>query len=129
MKDSMEFEALLARYGPAAERFVRYRDVNVSGSAEDRLERQSWFVHTLFRQMKEQGDLEERLDWMLETAEEYIESDVDAETIKMLADYQLLDETEKVPGTNKAGDFHDEYYVDELALRAQIVKLFYTPAE
>ena len=66
---------------------------------------------------------------MLETAAEYIESDVDAETIKMLANYQMLDETEKVPGTNKAGNFHDEYYVDELALRAQIVKLFYTPAE
>ncbi len=115
--------------GAAAERFVRYRDINIPGSAEDRLERQSWFVHTLFRQMKEQGNLEEQLDWMLETAEEYIETDVDAETIKMLADYQMLDETEKVPGTNKAGNFHDEYYVDELALRAQIVKLFYTPAE
>ena len=111
--------------GAAAERFVRYRDVNVSGSAEDRLERQSWFVHTLFRQMREQGNLEERLDWMLETAEEYIESDVDAETIKMLADYQMLDETEKVPGTNRAGKLHDEYYVDE----EQIVELFYEPAE
>ena len=115
--------------GAAAERFVRYRDISVRGSAEDRLERQSWFVHTLFRQMKEQGDLEERLDWMLETAEEYIESDVEAETIKRLATYQMLDETVKVPGTNVADRVHDEYYVDEEALRALIVELFYEPAE
>lgn len=115
--------------GAAAERFARYRDTSIRGSAEDRLERQSWFVHTMFRQLKEQGNMEERLDWMLETAEEYIETDLDAETIKMLANYEMLDETKKVPGTNVAGKLFDEYYVDEEALQALILALFYKPAD
>lgn len=113
--------------GAAAEHFLRYRDVYDRGSAEDRLDRQSWFMHTMFHQLKEQGDLEERLNWMMDTAGEYIETDLDAETLQMLAQYDMLDETDKVPGKSVAGELHDEFYVDEEALQALIVELFYEP--
>lgn len=113
--------------GAAAERFIRYRDINIIGSAEDRLERHSWLIHTMFRQLKERGNMEEQLERMLEAAEDYIESDVDAETLKLLADYTLLDETVKVPGTNVMGKLHSEYYIDEDALRELILELFYEP--
>lgn len=115
--------------GAEAERFVRYRDIYVIGSAESRLERQSWFAHTMFQQLKERGSMEKQLEWALEVADEYIESDVDAETLKMLADFTMLDETIKVPGTNVMGKHHSEYYVDEEALKSLIIELFYTPVE
>ena len=115
--------------GEETERFVRYRDIEVTGSAEDRLDRQDWFVHALFKQMKAQGNMGEKLEEMLNAADEYIEMDLDAETIKMLASYEMLDETRKVPGTTETGKHHDEFYVDEEGLRELIVELFYEPVE
>lgn len=115
--------------GKAAERFVRYRDTEILGSAEDRMDRQNWFVHTLFQQMKAQGNMREQLEKMLDAADGYIEMDLDAETIKQLASYEMLDETEKVPGTTKAGKLHDEFYVDEEALKELLVELFYEPVD
>lgn len=115
--------------GAETERFVRYRDIEVTGSAEDRLDRQDWFVHALFKQMKAQGNMGKKLEDMLNAADEYIEMDLDADTIKKLADYEMLDETRKVPGTTETGKHHDEYHVDEKALRALIVELFYEPVE
>lgn len=114
--------------GAAAERFVRHRDIYTVGSAEERLDRHGWLIHTMFQQMKGRGDMEELLERLPEAAEDYIESDVDAETLKMLSDYTLLDETLKVPGTNVMGEFRSEYYVDEEALKALILELYYDPA-
>lgn len=113
--------------GPAAERFVRFRDITVSGTAEQRLGRQTWFMHEMFSQLKAKGNMEDTLEDLLDAAEDFIQSDVDAETLKMLADYTMLDETCKVPGASVAGEFHDEYHVDEEALQGMVIQLFYEP--
>lgn len=121
--------AVVTLNGEETERFVRYRDTEITGSAEDRLDRQDWFVHELFKQLKSAGNLREKLEAMLNAADEYVEMDLNAETIKMLAEYQMLDETRKVPGKTETGKYHDEFYVDEEALRELVVELFYEPVE
>lgn len=113
--------------GPAAERFVRSRDITVFGTAEQRLERNTWFAHELFAQLKAKGNMEDTMERLLAAAEDSIESDVDAETMQMLANYTMLDETCKVPGTSVEGEFHDEYHVDEDALQEMVIRLFYEP--
>lgn len=114
--------------GEEAESFIRYRDLDTVGSNEDRNERQSWFVTEMFRQMRGTADLQETVERMLEVAEPYIETDVDAETLKLLAS-STLEETYKVPGEVRQGQFHNEYYVDEEALRELVLQLFYRPVE
>lgn len=113
--------------GPAADRFVRYRDITVFGTAEQRLARETWFMHEMFRQLKARGNMAATLEHLLEVAEDSVESDVDAETLKMLADYTMLDETLKVPGYGVEDKFHDEYHVDEEALQEMVIQLFYEP--
>ncbi len=113
--------------GAAAERFVRYRDTTVWGSNETRVDRQSWFIHEMFRQMKASGATSDWVDTMLTTADPYIEMDLDAETIKKLTSYEMLDESLKVPGTNREGGAHDEFYVDDEALQKLILDTFYEP--
>ncbi len=111
--------------GADAERFVRYRDTAVQGSAETRADRQNWFMRSLLRQIEAQGNLTQSLEQLLEAAQPYIETDLDAETMRMLTSYTLRDETLKVPGSSESGRFHDEYHVDEGALRELILQLFY----
>lgn len=114
--------------GEEAERFVRYRDLNEFGSNEDRNARQSWFVTEMFRQMKAVGDLEGTVERVLDVADDYIETNVDAETLKLLAG-STMDETYKVPGEVRQGQFHNEFYVDEEGLRELVIKLFYRPVQ
>lgn len=114
--------------GEEAERFVRYRNTEVLGSNEGRNERQSWFVMEMFRQMKEKGDLDGTVERLLDVAEDYIETDVDAETLKLLAG-STITESYKVPGEVRQGQYFHEYYVDEEGLQELVVKLFYRPAE
>ena len=114
--------------GPAAERFVRYRDTAVTGTAEQRLERDSWFMRTLFGQLKAKGGMASTMTRLMDRAEDHIQSDVDAETLQLLADCTLADETCKLPGRVREGSFHDEFIVDEDALQGLVLELFYEPA-
>ncbi len=113
--------------GPATEKFVRSRDITVTGSAEQRLARETWFMHELFSQLKAKGGMAETLQHMLTVAGDSIETNLDAETLQMLAEYDLQEETLKVPGATVAGAVHDEYHVDEEALQQMIIELFYEP--
>ncbi len=114
--------------GEEAERFARYRDLNEFGSNEDRNARQSWFVTEMFRQMRTVDDLEDKVERILEAADDYIETDVDAETLKLLTE-STMSETYKVPGEVRQGQFHNEFYVDEEGLRELVIKLFYRPVQ
>lgn len=115
--------------GAEAERFVRYRDTTVTGSNETRAERQSWFIHTLFQQMKAKGNMADSVERLLNAVDDYVETDMDAETIKTLASCTLLDESLNVPGTTVEGMLYDEYHVDEEALQALLIQLFYEPVD
>lgn len=114
--------------GAAAERFVRYRDINEFGSNEVRNQRQSWFVTEMFRQMKGNSDLEDTLEKILDVADDYIETDLDGDTLKLIATSSIV-ETYKVPGEVRQGELHNEYYVDEEGLRELVIQLFYRPVE
>ena len=115
--------------GADAERFVRYRDITVAGSNETRADRQSWFIYSLFQQMRAKGNMADSVEHLLAAVDDYVETDLDAETMKMLVNCTLLDESLKVPGTTVEGELYDEYHVDEEALQALLIQLFYEPVE
>lgn len=110
-----------------AERFVRYRDTNTSGSNNVRMQRHDWLIKTVFQQLSHtDSDMPERL---LEELDPYIETDMDAEVLKKMMTYALLDGSVKLPGETILGDEHDEYYLDEDALEGVLLELFYVPQE
>lgn len=113
--------------GEQLERFLRYRDIQVSGSNDVRMSRHGWFIRQLFRQMGTVGST--GVDMLLNKLDPYLETDLDADTIKQLTSYHLSDEILKVPGETIRGKAHDEYYVDEEACKQMILDVFYIPEQ
>lgn len=111
--------------GTQAEKYVRYRDINEFGSNNQRMERQTQFIRAFFPQLKGQKDYDE----ILKVADPYMSTDIDAETLKSLSDYEMNDEIQKVAGEDKEGEEHDEYYVDEEALYELVLNTFYVKKE
>lgn len=113
--------------GAQAERFIRYRDLeHVEGNAV-RMERHGWLIQELFRQMRKDGSLD--LVKMFRQMSEYLETDMDADTILNLSHYSLQPEILELPGEVTAGEFHAEYHLDEPALQQMLLELFYKPVD
>lgn len=106
-----------------AEGFVRYRDLNSTGSNDARMERHNWLLHQVFQQLTQCSS--SKIDSILESAGKYIEMDIDVATIKKLRDYQVLPTFLKLPGETVAGAEHDEYWLDYTALEQMILEQFY----
>ncbi len=111
--------------GEQAETFVRSRDTEVSGSNEDRLERQNVFLQAMFQQMHNAGDFS--LVNLYNNSSEYITTDMDVDEMDRFSSYMLLEDELELPGSSEEGELHDEYYVDEDAMRELLVELFYEP--
>lgn len=120
--------AALTLTGEETERLLRYRDITVGGSNETRVERQLRLLETLFETLHGKIGLS-RLEQLLEEAGEEIYTDLEAETLKKLTAYKLDETTYSLPGTVVEGQDHDEFHVEDGALRKLVISLFYRPAE
>lgn len=106
--------------GQAAEHFIRWRDSSSVGSNDARMGRHSWFVRQMLTQANSAS-----LNILLQAAEPYLNTDMTAEELQFLLDC-TLEETIRVPGETRAGDLHEEFYVDTDALQELLLRLFYT---
>lgn len=113
--------------GDQAERYVRYRDTSVTGSNNQRMKRQTEFIRALASQMKTDSSISQTA--ILNAAEPYMVTDMSADDIKALSEYELNEEILTVPGEVREGAEHDEFYVDDEALYRQILDLFYIPVQ
>lgn len=113
--------------GEQAEKYVRYRDVEVSGSNLERMERQEQFMEALARQI--QGKDTAWYQQLLQEAQGYLTMDLTLEEVERMKSYQMAEQIEKVPGEIKPGGEHDEFVVDNQKLQDLVIKLFYKPVE
>lgn len=111
--------------GEEAYRFVHSRDLVHSGGNDNRMERQNWFLLEVVRQLKNNRQLSN--SQLVEMADPYLETDMDADTLDLLRSSSLNSDSVKVPGTTQMGELHDEYHVDNAALQALLIQLFYLP--
>lgn len=119
--------AVVTMNGKHAEGFVRYRDTDQLGSNSTRMQRQSWFVSELIRQVQQDDEMFDRLLRFVEKGDKDLYTNIDTKMLDRLSSYTLEEEIHTVPGETKAGVSTDEFYVDEEALRGLIVELFYEP--
>lgn len=113
--------------GDQAYQFIRYRDTDVTGSNDDRIQRHIQVLKSLTDKLH--GIDDTTLNLLKKVAEPYLESDVDAQTLKELSQYAFLETIEILPGETRKGENHDEYYIDETALRELVIEIFYQPVE
>lgn len=111
--------------GAQAEKYVRTRDITVTGSNDMRMERQMQFVKALVAQMQDSSNGLSVYKEIFDKASPYIVTDMDSEDMYALTKYNLDTEECKVPGKTVEGVANDEYHVDEDALRRLLIDLFY----
>lgn len=116
--------------GAKTERYVRYRDITVTGSNEQRMQRQFQFLRSIFSQVRKKADADSKVyDTLMDSVKPYMVTDMTAEEIKALSEYDMSDTMNEVPGVVQQGEKYDEYIVDDDALYRLILELFYTPVE
>ena len=112
--------------GQAAESFIRYRDMDETGSAQKRSARHEWLVGELFKSLRGMGG-SSFVDDLIEKAGDHVYSNISAEDLLNISSYTYTGENYTIPGEAKAGRDHDEFRYDEEALQKQILDLFYEP--
>ena len=109
--------------GENAEHFIRFRDQE-TGANLVRMNRHFDVLQGLLAKVKG-TDTDKLIDQMSDAADKYIESDLDAETLKKLTTYRMEDTYIMLPGETVQGESHDEYYVNEEELKVLVLALFY----
>lgn len=116
--------------GTQAEAYVRYRDQSVTGSNTQRMERQNELLLALFRQMNDSGlQKQEEFQRLLDSAGDYLETDLTVQEIQRLSEYEFLPEIIALPGEMQAGAEHDEFLINDEKLYELVLKLFYKPVD
>lgn len=111
--------------GEMAQQYVRYRDTNVSGSNNERMERQSLFIEALVQQLQEEMQGAKDVAQLYKKMEPYMVTDISEGELKKMINYKLEGEVDKVPGTVRQGEKYDEFVVDNEKLQEKVVKTFY----
>jgi anionic cell wall polymer biosynthesis LytR-Cps2A-Psr (LCP) family protein len=111
--------------GEMAQQYVRYRDTNVSGSNNERMERQSLFIEALVQQLQEEMQGTKDVVQLYKKMEPYMVTDISEGELKKMINYKLEGEVDKVPGTVRQGEKYDELVVDNEKLQEKVVKTFY----
>lgn len=112
--------------GKEAESFVRSRDTSETGSNQERMEHQRTFVKAFMLRLKELAASDEDIyNKLLHEAKDYIVTDLTAQEMERLTEYELEEEVKAVPGEVKAGEHHDEFYTDNEKLQELIINMFY----
>jgi len=88
------------------------------------MERQTMLLETAVAELKNRGILSMLSD-ILDVAKAHITTNAGLGTIKRIASYDISEERYSVPGENRAGEIHAEFYVDEPALMDLLVELLY----
>ena len=123
---SFEKGATVLLKGELAEKYVRYRDTSVTGSNNDRMERQRQVVEAAAVQIPERLKEDKNLyNKLLSDAKSYMVTDLSTGEVDKLATYDSAPNIERVPGEVVAGEKHDEFHVDDEKLYDLLVKLFY----
>lgn len=113
--------------GAQAEHYVRYRDTAVRGSNSGRMERQVQYISALITALKAKaGGMRNYYNMFESLLEPYLVTDLSAEQMNDLANYRFIqEETRYVPGEARAGEEHEEFYVNDENLQQLLIEMFY----
>lgn len=111
--------------------YLHFRDITAELSNEGRIERQQVYVTAYIEKMKQQLQKDLNGTWAkLEEMDSYLQTSITKNKYISLAN--LLEVVEFTPdnyyrpeGENVVGEEHDEFYIDEEALREKVIELFY----
>lgn len=110
--------------GEMVEKYVRSRDTEVLDSNVQRMERQSQFMGALIEKLQSVKETSNYLS-LYQQMEPYMVTNMTADEMKSLSEYDIDTNTLDVPGEVILKDGHAQFIVDNEALRIIILKTFY----
>lgn len=116
--------ATLTMDGEMVEKYVRSRDTEVLDSNVQRMERQSQFMGALIEKLQNVKETSNYLS-LYQQMEPYMVTNMTADAMKSLSEYDIDTNTLEVPGEVILKDGHAQFIVDNEALRKIILKTFY----
>lgn len=116
--------ATLTMDGEMVEKYVRSRDTEVLDSNVQRMERQSQFMGALIEKLQNIKETSNYLS-LYQQMESYMVTNMTADEMKSLSEYDIDTNTLEVPGEVILKDGHAQFIVDNEALRKIILKTFY----
>lgn len=116
--------ATLTMDGEMVEKYVRSRDTEVLDSNVQRMERQSQFMGALIEKLQNVKETSNYLS-LYQQMEPYMVTNMTADEMKSLSEYDIDTNTLEVPGEVILKDGHAQFIVDNEALRKIILKTFY----
>ncbi|MCL2426040.1 MAG: LCP family protein [Oscillospiraceae bacterium] len=121
-----------------AERFVQWRDVNIMGSNEDRLDRQQAYILAFFQSLSNlRSETREAQAQIFESLQQFMITSLSIEDLHGFSNYGFDDAlTKRLPGEiihlhdeNLAGSYNgivlSEFHADEVALQELIISRFF----
>lgn len=113
--------------GEQAERYVRYRDINMTGANNLRMQRQVQYISALFDAFKGiAGDEEETLEKFYSAVSSYAVTDITADELKEMMKYSWdAGQVDYVEGEAVPGEVSEEFYIDEEKLEKKLIEIFY----
>ena len=112
--------------GKLAEKYVRSRDIDVLESNNQRMERQSQFMGALIEKLQQVKGNSAYMA-LYEQMEPYMVTNMTADEMKALSEYEIAPETVKVPGEIIEKDGHAQFIVNNEELQKILIKTFYKP--
>lgn len=112
--------------GVHAEKYVRSRDINITGSNNDRMHRQVQYIPAMITKVRKKLGGTGLYDRFYPLIKNYLVTDLSADRIDQLADYNLsTDEIYFVPGNEQEIDGHDQFFVENYELQKILLKMLY----
>ena len=116
--------ATLTMDGEMVEKYVRSRDTEVLDRNVQRMERQSQFMGALIEKLQNVKETSNYLS-LYQQMEPYMVTNMTADEMKSLSEYDIDTNTLDVPGEVILKDGHAQFIIDNEALRKIILKTFY----
>ena len=113
--------------GEQAEKYVRYRDPDMIGGNDLRMQRQAQYIPALLSSLRKiSNKSDDELNLMMEAISKYAVTDLSADDLMVMLKMDWnMENIETVPGESKKGEVYEEFYVDEEELQNILIKMFY----
>ena len=119
-------DAVVPMAGAELENFIGFLDQN-AGSEEERMQTREWLLFQIFNNLTETGSAD-TIQHVMDTAGEYIDSDLDDEAISAISETTVDQEIIDLPGAYSQDD-PGAFIVDGTALNELVISTFYVPYE
>ncbi|MGN9056939.1 LCP family protein [Bariatricus sp. HCP28S3_A7] len=110
--------------GDLVEKYVRTRDIDVLESNVDRMKRQQQFMSALIEKLQGMQGSTQYMS-LYQQMEPYMVTNMTADEMKALSEYEIDSDTLEVPGEIIYKDGHAQFIVDNKSLQEIVLKTFY----